>query len=207
MASSVCFDCLRPMDDNPWLSVHHGCLVCINCAGVHRGLGVDISFVRSLKLDTLEEKHRSLLGLGGNAKFEAFLESRGLSKEAWLAMPLSRRYASGEAELYRRRLAAEAAGESLPTDLRQGLRPPSLAQQPKRAEHWAPNKTTCDICRKRFTIARRRHHCRRCGNCVCKTCSPLSSYRPLPPIAKPCRHCLNCVPPINTSRVPSKEFI
>ena len=34
-----------------WASLNHGCMVCIECSGVHRKLGSHISRVRSLRLD------------------------------------------------------------------------------------------------------------------------------------------------------------
>jgi ADP-ribosylation factor GTPase-activating protein 1 len=44
-----CFDCnaIRPQ----WASVNNGIFLCLKCAGVHRGFGVNISFVRSLTMD------------------------------------------------------------------------------------------------------------------------------------------------------------
>ena len=47
----------------------HGTVHCIQCAGVHRSLGVHVSFVRSLKLDTLKQRAVALQ-LGGNAGFQ-----------------------------------------------------------------------------------------------------------------------------------------
>ena len=37
--------------DPEWGSVNYGCLLCIECSGVHRKLGSHISRVRSLSLD------------------------------------------------------------------------------------------------------------------------------------------------------------
>jgi len=38
---------------------------------------------------------------------------------------------------------------------------------------WIPDSSvsSCMICTKRFSFFRRRHHCRRCGACVCDACS------------------------------------
>ena len=40
--------------DPDWASINLGALVCLDCSGVHRHLGVNISKVRSLTLDHLE---------------------------------------------------------------------------------------------------------------------------------------------------------
>jgi hypothetical protein len=47
-----CADC---NGENPeWASVNMGTLLCIECTGIHRGLGVHISKVKSLNLDKWE---------------------------------------------------------------------------------------------------------------------------------------------------------
>lgn len=45
-----CCDC--PSLDTDWGSVNHGTLICLECAGRHRSLGVHVSFVRSVYMDT-----------------------------------------------------------------------------------------------------------------------------------------------------------
>jgi hypothetical protein len=50
MKSQICADCgaTRPV----WASVNVGVLICTLCSGVHRSLGVQVSFVKSITMDT-----------------------------------------------------------------------------------------------------------------------------------------------------------
>lgn len=58
-----CAECER--DSPEWVSLNLGCLVCIDCSGVHRSMGVHISKMRSLTLDDLEaEEYRALQEAG-----------------------------------------------------------------------------------------------------------------------------------------------
>lgn len=43
---------------------------------------------------------------------------------------------------------------------------------------WSPDTKECNICGVNFALTRRRHHCRRCGLCVCSQCSPYQWFFP-----------------------------
>ena len=52
--NQVCADCRRR--GPRWASANLGVFVCIECSGIHRNLGVHVSFVRSVNLDTWTQK-------------------------------------------------------------------------------------------------------------------------------------------------------
>ena len=65
-----CFDCGSQFQStmDQWASVTYGILICKKCSGRHRGLGVQISFVRSLVLDRWKPEEVLAVELGGNEK-------------------------------------------------------------------------------------------------------------------------------------------
>ncbi|XAR48241.1 hypothetical protein NMG60_11030994 [Bertholletia excelsa] len=75
-----CADCSAPEPD--WASLNLGVLVCIECSGVHRNLGVHISKVRSLTLDvkvwepSVINLFQSLGNTFANSVWEDLLQSR-----------------------------------------------------------------------------------------------------------------------------------
>jgi hypothetical protein len=195
-----CFDCDAPCADDAWISLNHATFLCIQCAGAHRALGVHISFVRSLELDAIKESEAALMRQGGNARFRDFLLSKGVPRHVWLALALDLRYHTPAADLYRRVLAAEAAGQIPPAEMER-VRPPARAPGPPRraapalgARPGGP-PLACELCKRRFWLLERRHCCRKCGRSVCAACSPDESARPVPGgEGGPVRHCVLCVP-------------
>jgi len=59
---------------------------------------------------------------------------------------------------------------------------------------WVPDKAApnCSNCQAAFTLFKRRHHCRRCGNVVCDKCSPHRWYLPHIDATRAQRMCNNC---------------
>ncbi|KAK3768470.1 hypothetical protein RRG08_060832 [Elysia crispata] len=61
-----------------------------------------------------------------------------------------------------------------------------------REAHWASDETVtnCKMCSTEFSLARRKHHCRNCGDIFCHECS--DNKMPLPSSSKPVRVCDAC---------------
>ena len=60
--NSVCADC--PARNPQWASCTHGAYICRECAGVHRGLGVEISFVQSVRRSPTLDRTLKMLSDG-----------------------------------------------------------------------------------------------------------------------------------------------
>ncbi|KAK6734794.1 hypothetical protein RB195_018152 [Necator americanus] len=121
-----CADC--GSEQPKWVSINLGVVLCIECSGVHRSLGVQTSKVRSLTMDSIDPELRDvLLSLGNsqvNAIFLAHLPDKDIVpqpavdnssrqvREAWIkAKYVERRFAVSSCE--RARSSAAARKEHL----------------------------------------------------------------------------------------------
>eukprot|EP00602_Paraphysomonas_sp_CaronLab_P000435 CAMPEP_0185018314 /NCGR_PEP_ID=MMETSP1103-20130426/1077_1 /TAXON_ID=36769 /ORGANISM="Paraphysomonas bandaiensis, Strain Caron Lab Isolate" /LENGTH=442 /DNA_ID=CAMNT_0027548081 /DNA_START=54 /DNA_END=1382 /DNA_ORIENTATION=+ len=59
-----------------WASANLGTFFCIECSGIHRNLGVHISFVRSVNLDSWTVKQVEFMEEWGNARANAYYEAK-----------------------------------------------------------------------------------------------------------------------------------
>jgi stromal membrane-associated protein len=72
-ANDRCAECLAA--DTTWVVLDYGVLICVHCAGAHRGLGTHISKVRSTQHDTFSQSEFEWIESLGNEKSAALYEA------------------------------------------------------------------------------------------------------------------------------------
>lgn len=111
--NNLCVDCGAKHPE--WASVSYGILLCLQCCGRHRRLGVQISFVRSIHMDTWS--HSQILSMleGGNDQLTCFFRRHFITPEdkpnisgkiSNSTSIFERRYETKAAQFYRSNLSA-----------------------------------------------------------------------------------------------------
>ncbi|KAI9751137.1 MAG: hypothetical protein M4579_006189 [Chaenotheca gracillima] len=109
--NSLCCDCGAPAPQ--WASPKFGVFLCLTCAGTHRGLGVHISFVRSITMDAFKVPEISRMDKGGNSAWKRFFDAHELTKLSgvgWEESTIADRYSGDVGEEWRERLTAKVEG-------------------------------------------------------------------------------------------------
>ena len=109
-----CCDCGAPHPE--WASTTLSSLVCLNCAGTHRSLGIRKSRIRSLNMDSWSSSQISRMLAGGNDRLRSALHVDGVKWTA-TSKPLSvaaarTLYDSAAAAQYTRALDAKCSLDS-----------------------------------------------------------------------------------------------
>lgn len=150
---------------------------------------------------TPADKHVDKQGKGPQATFFVFSPSVSVrlqcdlsERDVWVRL-IAQRIADTKAQ--RKQEATRLTQHTLDDLERHVSQDPDRAVDPGNlAPVWIPNKASgcCIRCSKKFSLSRRRHHCRNCGNLVCQSCS--SNKRLLPELdpVKALRVCLDCFP-------------
>ena len=100
----------------------------------YSSLGVHISFVRSVAMDSWNPKQLLLMKAGGNAKCAAFLSQKGVPA----TMPIKQKYESPAAQLYKEVLRARVEGTPEPTELPKASNPTNSSTGSQQS-HQDPN--------------------------------------------------------------------
>ncbi|KLO15913.1 ArfGap-domain-containing protein [Schizopora paradoxa] len=134
LKNKTCIDCGNP---NPqWASVSFAIFICLQCAGLHRGFGVHISFVRSVSMDSWQKEQIERMKIGGNEPFRQFMQSYVPADQGGYTegMAIYDKYHCWAASQYKEKLNATLEGKSFtpsspPPDFgtpRSGSESPSL---------------------------------------------------------------------------------
>eukprot|EP00940_MAST-03C_sp_MAST-3C-sp2_P001301 g1301.t1 len=112
--NNKCVDCGKKFPI--WASTTLGVVICLNCAGVHRSLGVSVSFVRSLPLDSWKDSEILAIRHGGNKRWKKAMLRTGApdhllfnGKIASSEAIIRERYTSNVAKAYSKALKAIVA--------------------------------------------------------------------------------------------------
>ncbi|KAK3088884.1 hypothetical protein FSP39_024982 [Pinctada imbricata] len=119
-----CCDCGAP--DPEWLSTNLGILICLECCGIHRQLGVHISRTQSLVIDELGTSQLLLARVVGNGSFNEIMEAKLDSSNLLKLQPSSQmaereQYIFSKYEQHKYAIITSTDRDELGQDLKQAV--------------------------------------------------------------------------------------
>jgi hypothetical protein len=159
-------------------------------------------------MDDFSGRQLMFMRKGGNARFNEFLFLKNKTLELGEKLSSVQRYLHPHVSYYRELLEASVeerepisfieadwvtAAETHSNKMLAAQEKQLYGKEPSK---WVPDYEThsCMLCETKFTIFKRKHHCRKCGRCVCADCAPKLNTRPILEwgIQNPVRHCKEC---------------
>ncbi|KAL5013645.1 hypothetical protein ScPMuIL_007915, partial [Solemya velum] len=120
--NKICCDCGAP--DPEWLSTNLGILMCLECCGIHREMGVHISRTQSMVIDEMGTSKLLLARVVGNRGFNDIMEATvdpSLKPNPSSPMDDRREYIKAKYEQHRYAIITCTDKEELKQDLKQAV--------------------------------------------------------------------------------------
>ncbi len=127
-SNNRCVDCGAPSPQ--WASPKFGIFFCLACSGIHRSLGVHISFVRSVTMDAFKTAEVKRMEYGGNKPWKDFFDSHSSNKllgRDFDSCTIGERYDSEAGEEWKDRLTAKVDGTDYVPGSSRVVSPPKRA--------------------------------------------------------------------------------
>lgn len=102
-----CFDC--DSISCQWASINNGIFLCTNCSGIHRGLGVEKSYIRSILWDNWTDNQIEFMRKGGNKQLKELLNLYSFDIKS---MSPEKFYNTKIMDFYRKYLKTKVEGNS-----------------------------------------------------------------------------------------------
>lgn len=122
---------LRLETDIDQASPKFGTFICLTCAGTHRGLGVHVSFVRSISMDAFKQNEILRIQYGGNKNWQDFFTKNNTIP--FDECTIKERYDCEAGEEYKERLTAQVEGREFDKAVFRKERAAILAKQASRS--------------------------------------------------------------------------
>lgn len=107
--NNFCFDCQAKNPD--WVSVNNGIFLCSSCQQKHRMYGHNVSYVKSIEMDSFKEEHVKMISNSGNERLKELLKMYSIKDDVNRDVL----YTSYLLDYYRKLLKSEIKNDPKPT--------------------------------------------------------------------------------------------